>query len=69
LWEALHGQLPFRAATPAALLHEARAGRVHPASSTRVSSGLRRAIVRGLAAHPGRRHPSMAALLEALVPS
>ena len=65
LWEGLHGRRPFAGATAAALLEEARSGRIQP-SPRRIPSWLRRVLLRGLAADPAARHPSMAALLGAL---
>lgn len=67
LHEALFGEPPFAGTTPAELLQaiEARALR-EPPSSSRAPAWLRRVIVRGLAADPAARYPSLAALLAAL---
>jgi tetratricopeptide (TPR) repeat protein len=67
LHEALYGELPFAGTAPAELLQaiDARALREPPPAS-RVPAWLRRVIVRGLAAEPAERYPSMAALLAAL---
>jgi eukaryotic-like serine/threonine-protein kinase len=51
LWEALHGQRPGQ-------------GEARPPPG--LPAGVRRVIQRGLSAEPRARHPSMAALLEAL---
>ncbi|MEZ4449569.1 MAG: protein kinase [Nannocystaceae bacterium] len=66
-YHALYGELPFEAATFEALIVAIDAGRVReaPADST-VPTWVRRAILRGLAADPAHRHPSMGALLDAL---
>jgi hypothetical protein len=60
LWEALYGQRPFPGGAAAPLQ---RARLPQPSGSRRVPSWLRRAVLRGLAADPAARHPSMAALL------
>ena len=62
LFEALHGALPPSAgATEVPILHAAATGRL-PAS-------IERLLARGLATDPGDRHPSMAALVDALAAS
>ena len=67
LWEGLHGRRPFEAAEPAALLAAIRAGRPAPGPrDRRVPAHVHRALVRGLAAEPGERHASFAALLAEL---
>lgn len=69
LWEALHGERPYRARTPYELIEAVTEGRLEasPAAAhvpPRVIDGLRR----GLSCNPGDRHPSMAALLATLQP-
>jgi tetratricopeptide (TPR) repeat protein len=67
LYEALHGRRPFAGDNPAALWLAIREGEIRPAVRGRgVPRGVHRAIVRGLAADPDRRHASMAALADAL---
>ncbi|HUJ29238.1 MAG TPA: serine/threonine-protein kinase, partial [Myxococcales bacterium] len=68
LWEGLHRQRPFRGATAFALLQEARAARVQPASAAGVPSRVRRAVRRGLHADPAERPASVAALIDDLQP-
>ncbi len=68
LWEALYGARPFAGDSHAALAHRVTTGRLRePPTGRRVPSWLRKVIERGLATVPGRRWPSMAALLAALV--
>lgn len=68
LYEALFGVPPFAGDTPAARLGAIRSGRlVDPLDRRRVPSWLRSEIVRGLAPTPHDRHPSMGALIEALL--
>lgn len=69
LYEALHGRRPFSGNTPAALLLSVQSGEVLPAHRREVPSRIQRAIERGLASDPGQRHPSVAALAEALGPA
>jgi tetratricopeptide (TPR) repeat protein/predicted Ser/Thr protein kinase len=65
LWEALGGSRPFRGDTPVELAAEMVAGRLQePARAIR--PWLRRSLSRGLEVDPGRRYPSMAALVAAL---
>ncbi|HZI10733.1 MAG TPA: protein kinase, partial [Myxococcus sp.] len=67
LYEALHGERPFAAATVRELLAAVRAGKVRPAPrGSAVPPWLRRVVVRGLAVSPMDRHGSMDALLAAL---
>ena len=66
-YQALHGALPFTTSSLPALHAAIAGGHVQPApSGSAVPAWLRRAVLRGLAADPARRHPSMAALLAAL---
>jgi eukaryotic-like serine/threonine-protein kinase len=67
LFEALFGARPFVGSTAADLLWAAASGQVRfPARARTVPGWLRRAIIRGLAPEPEARHPTMAALLDAL---
>jgi tetratricopeptide (TPR) repeat protein len=66
LFEALQGRRPFEATTRAALLEAITQG--PPSAERALSKRLRQALVRGLAADPAQRFPSMEALLEALTP-
>jgi tetratricopeptide (TPR) repeat protein/predicted Ser/Thr protein kinase len=66
-WEALHGARPFAGATIAALRENLACERiVEPPADRPTPRWLRDALLRGLAADPARRWPSMAALLAAL---
>jgi tetratricopeptide (TPR) repeat protein len=67
LYEALHGERPFAAATVRELLLDIRAGRVRPAPrGSPVPPWPRRVVARGLSASPMDRYDSMDALLAAL---
>jgi len=67
LYEALHGERPFRGDTKTELVAAIDQGRPVPGSQDRqVPSWLDRVVVRGLAAKPEDRYPSMRALLAAL---
>jgi tetratricopeptide (TPR) repeat protein/predicted Ser/Thr protein kinase len=67
LYEALYGERPFAGETLAALIEAVKADRVREATSaSKVPVWLRRVVVRGLAAKPDARWPSMEALLDAL---
>jgi tetratricopeptide (TPR) repeat protein len=70
LWEALMGERPFAGATLIELASNVLSGNVRPvprdAYSRRTPGWLRRVCLQGLAADPGRRFPSMQALLDAL---
>jgi len=66
-YQALYGVLPFPTRSLEALLVAIAAGAVGPAPpGAPVPAWLRRVVLRGLAADPARRWPSMAALLDAL---
>ncbi len=67
LWEALHGERPFRGESPLQILR-AQVGQhiAPPPASSRVPAWIRRVLARGLAHDPAQRWPSMAALLGAL---
>ncbi|MCP3166045.1 serine/threonine-protein kinase [Myxococcus qinghaiensis] len=67
LYEALFGHRPFAGATTrehAQALREARVA--PPPRGSRVPGAVRHAVLRGLAAEPSSRHPSMVALLARL---
>nr|QKW94379.1 serine/threonine protein kinase [Stigmatella erecta] len=66
LYEGLYGQRPFSAATPQALCQAIREAPPAPVVGSRVPFRIRRALLRGLAAAPEARHPSLEALLSAL---
>ena len=67
LHEALYGERPFPSESFSALLEAVVGGRVRePAQKTRAPSFLRKLLLRGLAADPAARYPSMRALLEVL---
>ncbi len=67
LYEALYGERPFAGRTLPEAFEAALAGRVRPApAGNRVPGWLRQALLRGLAADPAARWPSMAALLAVL---
>jgi tetratricopeptide (TPR) repeat protein len=67
IYEALYGDRPFAGKTPAALAYEVIKGQIPEApEDTRVPEWVRRIVVRGLSVNPSHRHPSMAALLDAL---
>ena len=66
LFEGLYGQRPFAGKTIVERIAAAELGRIEPAARPGVPRRLYAEIVRGLAARPGDRHPSMAALLVAL---
>jgi eukaryotic-like serine/threonine-protein kinase len=67
LYEALHGEHPFPAATYAELLRAVRSGEVRDAPETsEVPPAVRDILLRALRVDPQERWPSMAALLDAL---
>jgi tetratricopeptide (TPR) repeat protein len=67
LWEALHGRRPFEGETLPELATRILAGELtEPPPGRSVPTWLRRIAERGLAVDPGRRWPSMDALLAAL---
>ncbi|HET6610835.1 MAG TPA: serine/threonine-protein kinase [Kofleriaceae bacterium] len=67
LFEALYGERPFEGENLLALRKAAEAGQVRePPAGARVPAWVRRVVVRGLAADPERRYPSVAALLDDL---
>jgi len=67
LFEALHGERPFPSDSLSTLYGAVVAGRVRePVQRARAPSFLRKLLLRGLAAAPASRFPSMRALLEAL---
>jgi tetratricopeptide (TPR) repeat protein/predicted Ser/Thr protein kinase len=67
LYQALYGERPFSGATLGALFEGVREGRINAAPrGSAVPPWLRKVVVRGLAAIPEQRWPSMRALLDAL---
>ncbi|WP_225409503.1 serine/threonine-protein kinase [Stigmatella hybrida] len=67
LYEGLFGQRPFAGETPAERIQALREGRVTPPPrGSRVPGAVRDAVLRGLAAQPASRHPSLDALLARL---
>jgi len=70
LYEALYGVRPFGGDGPEELLEAIAARRLQtPVRSAIVPAWLREALLRGLAADPARRFPSVDALLERLAPA
>ena len=66
-WQALYGEHPFPTDSRESLLAAISAGRARPAPPrTRVPAWLRRTLLRGLAADPAQRWPSLSALLTEL---
>ena len=66
-WQALYGSHPFPSGSLAELLAAVAADEVRPPPpGSKVPTWLRRALVRGLAADPARRWPTMTVLLTAL---
>jgi eukaryotic-like serine/threonine-protein kinase len=68
LYEALHGERPFRGTTVAELRAAVVAGRIDAPRTKRGGSRVHRALVRGLAAAPAERFPAMQELLAELAP-
>ncbi|QRN94435.1 serine/threonine protein kinase [Archangium violaceum] len=67
LYEALFGQRPFAGDTAGERVQASSEGRVTPPPrGSRVSGAVRDAVLRGLAAEPASRHPSLDALLSRL---
>jgi tetratricopeptide (TPR) repeat protein len=66
LHEALYGARPFAGSTVEELRASVRAPVPDPPPGARVPRWIRRVLVRGLAADPAARYPSMAALIDAL---
>ncbi|MEM9458803.1 MAG: tetratricopeptide repeat protein [Myxococcota bacterium] len=67
LWEAVYAERPFVGRSLRALIGAIESGAIRPAPrGTAVSSKLRAVLLRGLAADPQQRWPSMEALLTAL---
>ena len=66
LYEGLYGERPFAGDSASALARAIRQGPPSPPRDSRVSTWVRRALLRGLAADPAARHPSMEVLLAAL---
>jgi tetratricopeptide (TPR) repeat protein/tRNA A-37 threonylcarbamoyl transferase component Bud32 len=68
LYEAVHGERPFRGETLPELSAAVTEGRLAPlpSSSRKVPAWIRRILVRGLSTDPADRYPSMDVLLSAL---
>jgi tetratricopeptide (TPR) repeat protein/predicted Ser/Thr protein kinase len=66
LWEALHGQRPFRGTTLMDLSVAVCSGSLSIPEHSEVPSWLRKQLVRGLEVEPARRWPTIDALLDAL---
>lgn len=66
LWESLYGDRPFAGRSVAELARAARLGAPRAPASTAVPLSVRRLLLRGLDPDPRKRHPSMAALVDAL---
>ena len=70
LYETLYGERPFAGDTLRELSRAMLQGSIRAAPrSSWVPAWLREAVLRGLHGEPGRRYPSMKALLEALTPA
>ena len=65
-WEAMTGHYPYKAKTTPALLSAFTSEAIDQTHAIRLPGAMRRALMRGMSADPAERHPSMAALLEAL---
>jgi tetratricopeptide (TPR) repeat protein len=63
LYHALYRTPPFRGDRISEIASHVIAGEIQPGAELRGPAELRRALVRGLAVDPARRHPSMNALL------
>ena len=67
LYEGLYGELPFTVASAEERVEEIVAGGLEPPATDRgIPERVRAAVVRGLAAAPDDRHPSLQALLTEL---
>ncbi|MCH9687170.1 MAG: serine/threonine-protein kinase, partial [Deltaproteobacteria bacterium] len=66
LFRALHGRYPFPVGDRERMLASKLAGRVQPVSWSAVPARVRRAVLRGLGAHPSERYGSLDALIAAL---
>ena len=68
LFEGLYGKRPFAGETTANLIYAITHGQFVDIPTNPVPPNVHRAVLRGLAANPMARHPSVAALLEAIKP-
>ncbi len=59
LYEAVFGERPFAGETPHELLKAIQQGRIRPGLTNRHLHQLRQTLVRGLAAEPAERYPTM----------
>jgi tetratricopeptide (TPR) repeat protein len=66
LFEGLYGKRPFAGTTPAALYEAIIAGAITTPSTADVPAWIRNVVLRGLAARPEDRYPSLAAMLAEL---
>jgi WD40 repeat protein/predicted Ser/Thr protein kinase len=67
LWEALYGTRPFAGKSVSDLATNILAGRIaNPNTDAKVPARIRKALEQGLAVEPGKRWPSMGALLTVL---
>lgn len=65
-WEAMTGHYPYEGKTAAELLAAFADEAIDQTHAARLPRAMRRALMRGMAADPAARHPTIAALLEAL---
>jgi len=64
LWHALYGSWPYDGKTAPALAEAVIEGRLAPTPpNAKVSSSLRKIMLRGLSTYPGQRYPAMEGLL------
>lgn len=66
LFEALYGERPYRGKTLEQLRASMQARALARPTGARVPRGLQRLVERGLQPNPSQRHPSMAAVVDAL---
>ena len=69
LFEALHGTRPFKGSTASELLVAMESGKREPPTNDDVPETINRALERGLALDPRKRHVSLKALIRALSPA
>ncbi|HEY8210865.1 MAG TPA: serine/threonine-protein kinase, partial [Myxococcaceae bacterium] len=63
LWEALHGERPFKGTNAKEIAQAIQGGKPTGPPGAKVPAHLRRLLLRGLAGDPDRRYPGMEALL------
>lgn len=67
LWKGIYGERPFQGETMPGLIKAVREGTItEPKDRRGVPKWMHKALLRGLARDPAKRHPSMEALLHAL---